>query len=169
MTSCLALPRCWRFGGTWILHLEGRSWLLHTRIFHSAWCHFPEYWKIWELTALSNRRAQTLPHVVLFIRVSDYDICGLSTSLMSWFIVLYKMFLLSSPGARQFYRIEMPHLTGRNKRDTIPQDSASWKQSWRRHIDNVACTGSDFYCLMPGEVEGMLKEDVVTCFEVSNY
>jgi len=80
---------------------------------------------------LSSRRAQTLPRVVLFIvRVSDYDICGLSPSLMSWFIVLYTMVLLSSPWARQLYRIEMLRLTGRNKRDTIPQDSASWKQSW---------------------------------------
>ena len=97
--------------------------------------------------------------VMFIVRVGDYDSCVLSPILMVWFIVLYTMFLLSCPWARQLYRIEMLRLTGRNKRDNIPQDSASWKQSWRRHVDSVTCAGSDFYSLMPEEMEGLLKED----------
>jgi hypothetical protein len=67
-----------------------------------------------------------MPHVVLFIvRVSDYDICGLSPSLMS---LVYRVihdvpFIVSMSTA--VLSQEMLRLTGRNKKDTIPQDSAS--------------------------------------------
>jgi hypothetical protein len=121
------------------------------------------------LTRCLLERHRLCPLLSCLFRVGDYDSCGMSPGLMNWFIVLYRMFLLSSPWALQLYGIEMLRLIGRNKRDNIPQDSASWKQSWRRHVDGVTCTGSDFYSLMPEEVEGMLKEDVVTCFKESNY